>query len=163
MSIEVFGALGYKDSQRFFTEEQKPMIEEMAARLEQLEQVIQQLTDQGAAKQLEAQSKIAVAQIKAASDVKTMETRAMADAVIAKQKMDSADQMARLKQQIDVINARIKAEKNDIARGELLLQKEALVHQMLMNEPTIGIDEEGKTMSEVLRRDEYGLVPGAEG
>ena len=87
----------------------------------------------------------------------------MADAVIAKQKMDSAEQMARLKQQIDVINARIKAEKNDIARGELLLQKEALVHQMLMNEPTIGIDEEGKTMSEVLRRDEYGLVPGAEG
>jgi len=163
VSIEVFGALGYKDSQRFFTEEQKPMIEEMAARLEQLEQVIQQLTDQGAAKQLEAQSKIAVAQIKAASDVKTMETRAMADAVIAKQKMDSAEQMARLKQQIDVINARIKAEKNDIARGELLLQKEALVHQMLMNEPTIGIDEEGKTMSEVLRRDEYGLVPGAEG
>ena len=162
ISKEVFGALGYKDSQRFFSEEQKPMLEELAARLEQMEQVVQQLADQGQAKQIDAQAKIAVAQIKAASDMKNTETRSMTEAVIAKQKMDSAEDVARLRQQLDVINARIKAEKNDIARGELLLQKEALVHQMIMAEPKIGIDEEGKMMSEVLMNDEYGMVPGAE-
>ena len=33
VSKEVFGALGYKDSQRFFSEEQAPMIEELASKL----------------------------------------------------------------------------------------------------------------------------------
>ena len=162
VSKEVFGALGYKDSQRFFSEDQGPVLEDLAARLEQMEQVLQQLTDQCAAKQIDAQAKIAVAQIKAQSDTQTAQTRAMSDAVIAKQKMDSTEAVAKLRQQLDVINARIKAEKNDIARGELLLQKEALVHNMLMAEPKIGIDEEGKMMSEVLMNDQYGMVQGAE-
>jgi len=162
VSKEVFGALGYKDSQRFFSEDQAPVLEDLAARLEQMEQVLQQLTDQGAAKQIDAQAKIAVAQIKAQSDSQTAQTRAMSDAVIAKQKIDSTEAVAKLRQQLDVINARIKAEKNDIARGELLLQKEALVHNMLMAEPKIGIDEEGKMMSEVLMNDQYGMVQGAE-
>ena len=162
VSKEVFGALGYKDSQRFFSEEQAPMIEELAARLEQMEGIVQQLAEQGQAKQIDAEAKIAVAQIKSASDMKNAETRAMTEAIVAKQRIDSATEIARMRQQLDVINARIKAEKNDIARGELLLQKEALVHNMLNAEPKIGIDEEGKMMSEVLMNDEYGMVPGAE-
>jgi hypothetical protein len=68
-----------------------------------------------------------------------------------------------IKAQLHMIDSRIKAEKNDIARGELLLQKEALVHKMLMDQPNIGIDPEGKKMSEVLMNDEYGSVQGAEG
>ena len=74
VSKEVFGALGYKDSQRFFSEDQGPVLEDLAARLEQMEQVLQQLTDQGAAKQIDAQAKIAVAQIKAQSDTQTAQT-----------------------------------------------------------------------------------------
>jgi hypothetical protein len=66
-----------------------------------------------------------------------------------------------------MIDSRIKAEKNDIARGELLLQKEALVHKMLLEEEAnIGVspgNDEGKQMSDVLMNDKYGNIPGAEG
>ena len=74
--------------------------------------------------------------------------------------------MDHLKHQISLIESRLKAEKNDIARGELLLQKEALVHKMLMEEPNIGIspgNDEGKQMSDVLMNDRYGKIPAAEG
>jgi hypothetical protein len=76
---------------------------------------------------------------------------------------DSAERRDSMNQQIRMIDSRIKAEKNDIARGELLLQKEALVHKMMMDQPDIGIDPEGKKMSEVLMNDQYGSVQGAEG
>jgi len=70
--------------------------------------------------------------------------------------------MDAMRRQLSLIDTRIKAEKNQIARGELLLQKEALVHQMMLAEPEIGIDDEGKMMSEVLMNNRYGMVPGAE-
>ena len=69
-----------------------------------------------------------------------------------------------MRRQLSLIDSRIKAEKNDIARGELLLQKESLVHKMMIDaEPEIGLDEEGKKMSEVLMNDQYGKIQGAEG
>ena len=79
---------------------------------------------------------------------------------------DSREGVEGMKQQLSLIDSRLKAEKNDIARGELLLQKEALVHKMLMEEPNIGVspgNDEGKQMSDVLMNDQYGKVPGAEG
>jgi hypothetical protein len=79
----------------------------------------------------------------------------------------SRESIEEIKNNISMIETRLKAEKNDIARGELLLQKEALVHKMLLeSEADIGIspgNDEGKQMSDVLMNDEYGMVQGAEG
>ena len=159
---EVFGALGYKDANRFLLEEQAPMVQEMAGRLEQLEQTLQQLTDQGAGKQIDAQARLMAAQIKGQSDIQAAKEKAMGEVMSTQIRADSTERMDAMRRQLSLIDTRIKAEKNQIARGELLLQKEALVHQMMLAEPEIGIDDEGKMMSEVLMNNRYGMVPGAE-
>ena len=69
-----------------------------------------------------------------------------------------------MRHQIALIDTRLKAEKNDIERGELLLQKESLVHKMLKEtDPDIGNDPEGKKKSEVLQNAKFGKIQGAEG
>ena len=160
---EVFGALGYKDSKRFIAEEQQPRLEEMAGQLEEMGAAVQQLIEQGASKQIDANAKIMAASIKAQSDVAAAKEKALGGVMAASIHTDSGERMQQMRHQISIIDSRLKAEKNDIARGELLLQKEALVHKMLMDQPDIGIDPEGKKMSEVLMNDQYGKVPGAEG
>ena len=95
--------------------------------------------------------------------VAAAEAKALGEMRTAQLQVQSMNEREAIKAQLHMIDSRIKAEKNDIARGELLLQKEALVHKMLMDQPDIGIDPEGKKMSEVLMNDEYGSVQGAEG
>jgi hypothetical protein len=163
---EVFGALGYKDAKRFISEEQQPRVEEIAAQLEEMSASVQQLMEQGASKQIDASAKIMAAQIKAQSDVSAAKEKALGGVMAASIQTDSAERQNQMRTQISMIDSRLKAEKNDIARGELLLQKEALVHKMLMDEPNIGVspgNDEGKQMSDVLMNDKYGKIPGAEG
>ena len=161
---EVFGALGYKDSKRFITEQQQPgQMEQVMGQLEELSAVVQQLMDQGAAKQLDVRGRIVTAQIKGQSDIAAAKEKAMGNIMAAQVGADSRANSEMLRQQLSLIDARIKAEKNDIAKGELLLQKESLVHKMIMDQPGLGIDPEGKKMSEVTMNDAYGAIPGAEG
>jgi hypothetical protein len=160
---EVFGALGYKDSKRFIEIQPQAKLEEMAAQLEELGSAVQQLMEQGSNKELDVQGKIVSAQIKGQSDVAAAEAKALGEMRTAQMQVAAMNERDAVKAQLHMIDSRIKAEKNDIARGELLLQKEALVHKMLMDQPDIGIDPEGKKMSEVLMNDEYGSVQGAEG
>ena len=161
---EVFGALGYKDSRRFITEQQQPgQMEQVMGQLEQLSGAVQQLMDQGAAKQLDVKGKIVTAQIKGQADVAAAKEKAMGNIMAAQIASEGKDRSDSLKQQLSLIETRLKAEKNDIARGELLLQKESLVHKMIMDQPGLGVDPEGKKMSEVTMNDEYGSIPGAEG
>jgi hypothetical protein len=167
ISKEVFGALGYKDSKRFTTEEAQPKVGELAAQIEELSGMVQQLMERGASKEIDAQARILSAQIKGQSDVQAAKEKARGDIVSTQIATDSRERSDIAKQQVAIIEARIKAEKNDIARGELILQKEALVHKMLLEEDaSIGVspgNEEGKQMSDVLMNDQYGNVPGAEG
>ena len=163
---EVFGALGYKDSKRFITEQDQTIIGQLQAQVEELSGVVQQLTDKGALKQIDAESRIVAAQIKGQSDVAAAKEKALGDIMSTQIAANSREGIEGMKQQLSLIDARLKAEKNDILRGELLLQKEALVHKMLMEEPNIGVspgNDEGKQMSDVLMNDQYGKVPGAEG
>ena len=159
---EVFGALGYKDAKRFITEGQAPMIEQIAGQVQELSAAVQQLMDQGSAKQLDVQGKIVAAQIKGQSDIAAAKEKAMGDILSTQIQVDGHDRAELFKQQIASIELRIKAEKNDIARGELKLQKESLVHKMLSEQPDFNLDPEGKKMSEVTMNDAYGNVPGAE-
>ena len=160
---EVFGALGYKDSKRFIASQPQASLAEMSAQLEELGGAVQQLMEQGSNKELDVQGKIVSAQIKGQSDVAAAEAKALGEMRTAQLQVQAMNERDAVKAQLHMIDSRIKAEKNDIARGELLLQKEALVHKMLMDQPDIGIDPEGKKMSEVLMNDEYGSVQGAEG
>lgn len=163
---EVFGALGYKDSKRFIGEDQQPRIEELAAQLSEMSSMVEQLMEKGSAKEIDAQAKIMAATIKAQSDVSAAKEKALGGIMAASITTDANERMAQSRIQISMIDQRLKAEKNDIARGELLLQKEALVHKMLMDEPEIGVspgNDDGKQMSDVLMNDKYGSVPGADG
>lgn len=163
---EVFGALGYKDGKRFIAEEEQSRLMEMQGQIEELTQVVQQLTDQGTGKQIDAQARILAAQIKGQSDILAAKEKATGDITSTQIASETRERMDHLKHQISLIETRLKAEKNDITRGELLLQKEALVHKMLMEEPNIGIspgNDEGKQMSDVLMNDRYGKIPAAEG
>lgn len=163
---EVFGALGYKDSKRFITEQDQTVISQLQAQVEELSGVVQQLTDKGALKQIDAESRIVAAQIKGQSDVAAAKEKALGGIMATQIASQSREEIEGMKRQLSLIDSRLKAEKNDISRGELLLQKEALVHKMLMEEPEIGVspgNDEGKQMSDVLMNDQYGKVPGAEG
>ena len=164
---EVFGALGYKDGKRFVAEEEQTRIDMISGQIEELTGAVQQLMDQGAAKQIDAEARILSAQIKGQADVAAAKEKAMGDIMSTQIATDARENADYMKQQLGMIEARIKAEKNDIARGELILQKEALVHKMLLEEDaSIGIspgNDDGKQMSDVLMNDQYGKVPGAEG
>ena len=164
---EVFGALGYKDSKRFVKEEEQPRLEQIMAQLEEVSGAVQQLMERGADKELEVQGRIQSALIKGQSDIQAAKEKAMGDITSTQIASESRERMDTTKQSIAMIDSRIKAEKNDIARGELLLQKEALVHKMLLEEEAnIGVspgNDEGKQMSDVLMNDKYGNIPGAEG
>ena len=164
---EVFGALGYKDAKRFVMDEEQPRLEQIMGQLEELTGAVQQIMDRGADKELEIQGRIQSALIKGQSDIQAAKEKAMGDITSTQIASESRERMDQTKTQIALIDARIKAEKNDIARGELLLQKEARVHKMLLEEEAnIGVspgNDEGKQMSDVLMNDKYGRVPGAEG
>jgi hypothetical protein len=164
---EVFGALGYKDGKRFVAEEEQTRIDMLVGQIEELSGAVQQLMDQGAAKQIDAEARILSAQIKGQSEVQAAKEKALGDITSTKISTDARERGDIMKQQVGIIEARIKAEKNDIARGELILQKEALVHKMLLEEDAaIGVapgNDEGKQMSDVLMNDKYGNIPGAEG
>jgi hypothetical protein len=161
---EVFGALGYKDSKRFIEMKESTMIGEMQGRLEQMEGAMQALTDKGAKAEIDAQSRILAAQIKGQAEVMAAKEKALGDVQSTVINTEGRDRSDALRHQISLIDTRLKAEKNDIERGALLLQKESLVHKMLMEtEPDIGIDPEGKKMSEVLQNGEYGKIQGLKG
>ena len=139
----------------------------ISGQIEELTGAVQQLMDQGAAKQIDAEARILSAQIKGQADVAAAKEKAMGDIMSTQIATDARENADYMKQQLGMIEARIKAEKNDIARGELILQKEALVHKMLLEEDaSIGIspgNDDGKQMYDVLMNDQYGKVPGAEG
>jgi len=163
ISKEVFGALGYKDSKRFLAPQDQARIDQMAGQLDEITAAVEHLMQQGSSKEMDVQGRILAAQIKGQADVTAAKEKAMGEMRSTQMQTDSAERRDSMNQQIRMIDSRIKAEKNDIARGELLLQKEALVHKMMMDQPDIGIDPEGKKMSEVLMNDQYGSVQGAEG
>lgn len=146
---EVFGALGYRDGSRFFTtqDEEDPQVAELK---KQVEQLTQQIESGAAEKQAEGQVKLEAVQMKEQGDTQRMQM-----------KLDAEKQVAQLDMQIKYIKEQVAAEKNDIARGELILQQETLEFQKREKELTLLTDSNDR-ISSVLMRDQYGMVPAAE-
>ncbi len=145
---EVFGALGYKDGSRFFTssDEENPEVAELRGQVQQLQQ---QLESGAAEKQAESQGKLQIAQIKDQGDTQRLQLKLQAEADIS-----------RLDIQIKYIKEQIAAEKNDIARGELILQQDALEFKKRETEINL-LTQENDRISSVLERDDYGMVPNS--
>ena len=145
ISKEIFAALGYQDGKRFFKDEQQedPEKQEMA-------KVIQKLQQQLQMKQAEIQGKIQVEQTKQQGNLQREELRNQVNM-----------EVARMNQEIDYINQQIDAEKNDIKRAELIIQREAFEQNKKMQQVTVAKDERDR-MSDILMNNEYGLAPGIE-
>ena len=142
---EVFGTLGYQDGSRFFDMENTENPE-----VDQLKQQVQQLAQELKTKQLESQTKIQVEQVKQQGNMQREEIRNQTNKDIAQ-----------LDAKIAFIKQQIAAEKNDIARGQLVVQEEAFEFSKKEKELESVLNERNR-MSEILMNGDYGLAPGVE-
>lgn len=140
---EVFGALGYQDGERFLSNEQPQQDPQIA----EMQQMIQQLQQKLQTKELEQQTKLQIEQMRQ-------------EGAIQKEQLKSQTQMSmkEMDQQIDYINTQLAAERNDISRGQLLVQKEAILAAKQQKQLEIATNEKNR-MSDVLMRNQYGMLP----
>lgn len=136
---EIFGALGYQDGARFFSgkQEEDPRIAEM-------EQMIQQLQGQLQGKQIESQTKLQVEEMRVGGLLQKEQIKNQA--LIEMKAMD---------REIDYINAQLSAERNDITRGQLILQKESIMAARDQKQLQIASNEKIR-MSDILMRSRKG-------
>lgn len=151
---EIFASLGFQDGKRFFEQEkgQDPQVKEMQQQIQELQQQLQQ-------KQIESQTKIQVEQVKQQGNLQREQLRNQVN-------MD----IAGINQDIEYINQQIDAEKNDIKRQELIIQREAYQQNKRMqelefmrgerNHKVDYLTDKRDKMSELLMSNKYGLAPG---
>lgn len=113
IASEVFGALGM-DAGRFFPSARKGEKQE-DPQVAQLKQQIQELQQAIQLKQVESQTKLQIEQMR-------QQTALIREQISARFKAAEL----RLKEQVNIVDSRLKTEQSDIARRQLLLQREAL-------------------------------------
>lgn len=150
VTTEIFGALGFRDGSRFFKAEDDEQLDpqQMAAQMQEMQGLVQQLQQQLQTKQIEQQGRIQVEQIRQQGAVERERIKA-----------DLTREIKQLEQQVDYIDQQIKAEQNDIKRGELMIQRDAFTLQKQIKELEFSMQERDR-MSDVLMRDKYGMAPG---
>ena len=144
---EVFGQLGYKDGSRFirFEEDVNPQIQELEQQLQELQTIID--TDKAKTEgrmqieQLKSVGHKEVAQIKAQSDI----------------------QKELIGQQTDIREAEIKQQDSVTKRGELLLQKEALLSEMDEKEVERELELKASGKAGTIERGRFNKIPFAVG
>lgn len=125
---EVMGSLGYQDGARFFPAlkqgNEDPQVAALNKQIQDLQQQLQ-------AAQQDGQTKIQIAQIKADSDQKIAQIRATSAENIALGRQAAEHYVAGLQGQIKQVDQQIMREKNVIAQGQLLLEREALSNAIM--------------------------------
>lgn len=151
---EIFGQLGYKDGARFLNEideSANPEMEQLQAQIQELQSILEldQVKLQGRLQieQLKQQASLRVAQIKAQTD-------------IAKQQMAMQKDSGSLV--IKQNEAVIKKQDADTRRAELMLQRDALLNQ-IMSQEEAPVDKDNVSKSGTMARDKYNTVPYAQG
>ena len=143
---EVFGQLGFKDGSRFInTEESNPEMEALQQQLEELQSIIE--TDQQ-----KTQGRIQIEQVKSEGDKEVAQIRAQTD--IEKEL---------IAQQTDIREAEIRQQDSVTKRGELLLQKEALLSDMSEKDMERELELQASGKSGVIERGRFNKIPYAEG
>ena len=146
LSKEIFGQLGYKDGSRFVViQESNPEMQELQAQLEELQMIIE--TDKA-----KTEGRMQIQAVKSAGDKEVAQIRSQTE--IEKELIG---------QQTDIREAEIRHQDSVTKRGELLLQKEALLSEMSEKdmERELEIKDSGK--SGVIERGRFNKVPYAVG
>ena len=142
---EVFGALGYKDGERFVMMEQNPQVAELTAQLEEMQGYIQ--SEQG-----KLQNRVTIEQMKQQGNLE-----------VANMKYGTEMRKKEMESQLKNIDLQLKQEDVATRRAELMLQREALINQIADSE--IARQEEMVDEGDigVMARDDYGKIPYAVG
>jgi len=145
VSKEIFGQLGYKDGSRFllFEEGDDPRMQEMQQQLQAMQQMIE--TDQA-----KTEGRIQIEQVKSVGDKEVAQIKAQADI-----------QSQMIRQESDIIEAQIRRDDSVTKRGELILQRDALLNQIKETERELELEAEGP--SGTIERDRYNKIPYAVG
>ena len=143
---EVFGQLGYKDGSRFILlDESSPEMEALQAQLEELQMQIQ--TDQA-----RVQGKMQVEQLKSVGNKEVAQIKAQSDI-----------QRELIGQQTDIREAEIKQQDSVTKRGELLLQREALLSEMDDKEIERELELRASGKAGTISRGRFNKIPFATG
>lgn len=194
---EVFGALGYKDGARFFQfaseTEGAPNAEQLQMQLQQAEQMIQELQAAVQGKQIEAQTKMQIEQMKAQAGLQGRQLDAQTKMQIEQLRGQRAESLEHLRgqyrmeleglrAQLAAVDRQLQGESLNLDRGKLELQRQALVHQIARAEAEMRekvrefdasaasnpidqgpIGPDTGSLKGVVQRDDYGMIPGAKG
>lgn len=180
---EVFGALGYKNGSRFYANGEQKDPEKAA-----MQQQIAQLQSQLAGGEAQSQSRIKVAEIQMQGrlQVATMQRQTQIELAQLAARID----MGRLK--LEELDRQVALQQNEVAKRELILQREALSHEIQQDNrefvmKLVGGGEKGKGKGKgkpaeesqgggdgpmdlpgeddagTMARGDFGLIPYAEG
>ena len=145
LTKEIFGQLGYKDGSRFinFAQEDDPRVAALEQQLQELQMQLQ--TDQA-----KTEGRIQIEQVKSVGDKEVAQIKAQADI-----------QSQMIRQESDIIEAQIKRDDSVTKRGELILQRDALLNQIKETERQLELEAEGSPGT--IERDRYNKIPYAVG
>jgi hypothetical protein len=175
LATEVFGALGFKTAERFFPslyqdDQKNPEVEELTQKIQELENII--ATDQPA---IDGRTK--VAEIQSQGKLKIEQMRIQSGDRRNDAEMAHKHKIARNKLKVDMLSYGIKQATNELDKQRLINEKEALEHQIMMDEiqleadmrqniesPTDNKQKEapnlpGNDEAGVLARNDYGNQP----
>ena len=146
LSKEIFGQLGYKDGSRFIViEEADPQMQELQAQLEELQMQIE--TDK-----VKTQGRMQIESVKSAGNKEVAQIRSQTE--IEKELIG---------QQTDIREAEIRQQDSVTKRGELLLQKEALLSEMSEKDMERELELKATGKSGTISRGRFNKIPYAVG
>tara|TARA_R110002051_G_scaffold16763_4_gene50130 strand:- start:2274 stop:4445 length:2172 start_codon:yes stop_codon:yes gene_type:complete len=149
---EIFGQLGYKDGSRFIVKsEENPEVQELQSQIQQLQSMLE--TDQ-----VKMQGRLQIEQLKQQSSLRSAQIKAQTD--IAKEQMSMQKDAGSIA--IKQNEAVIKQQDADTRRAELMLQRDALINQIISQQST-PVDKDNVSKSGTISRDKYNTVPFAQG
>jgi len=148
---EVFGLLGYKDGSRFLlSSDADPQVEDLQQQIEQMTAMLE--TDQ-----VKMEGRMAIEQVKQQATLRAAQLRAQTE--LQKQVMSSQEGVGKLGVKRD--EAYVKQQDADTRRAELMLQRDALLNQIVDQEIQRRMVENKNDVSKVgtMARDKYNKIP----
>ena len=141
---ELVANMGFKDGKRFITEGDP--------RMQEMEQMIQQLQQELEGKQVDMQARMQIQEMKNQGNANVAMIRAEAELKAQQMRLQLGD-----------LEIQIKLQNEDTKRGELMLQRDALIQKIMESERQSSSNNVMQGKSGVISNDDYGNVPYAQG
>ena len=171
---EVFGALGYADGIRFYPslgdKEQDPRITQLEETVAQLTQMIE---SKQAEKQVEIEGKLVQTDMTIQGNLARDQMKYEAEMALKTNDGNLKAAIEQMKDRLEQISKMVEVEMSKIKRGELMLQREALSHeiqeadrnyQLALQDKEVPAESgafnlPGEDKAGVISRDRYGMIP----